>query len=133
MVRQNKRLLGACLIGCLALAAAGIVLERTPAQDSSAHKAGAAGTKSSARGAAQQKSVPADLAKTVAIEPPALAVIQNKSTAPAAPGKAFLNPHVSPGLVHWHATFTEACQAAQKSHKPVLLFHMMGKLDDLFC
>jgi hypothetical protein len=133
MVRQNKRLLGACLIGSLALAAAGLVLERTPAQDSSTHKAGAAGTKSSAKRVAQQKSLPADLAKTVAIEPPALAVIQNNSTAPAAPGKAFVNPHVSPGLVHWHASFAEACQAAQKSRKPVLLFHMMGKLDDLFC
>ncbi|HEV3445234.1 MAG TPA: hypothetical protein VG099_11360 [Gemmataceae bacterium] len=134
MVRQSKRALGACLIGSLALAgAAGLMLAQTPAQDRSAHGAGIAGTKSSARGVAQQKSVPADVAKTVAIEPPVLAVIQNNSTAPAAPSKAFVNPHVSPGLVHWHASFAEACQAAQKSRKPVLLFHMMGKLDDLFC
>jgi hypothetical protein len=134
MVRQSKHALGACLIGSLVLAgAAGLMVERTPAQDKSVHKAGIAGTRSSAKGVAQQKSVPADVAKTVAIEPPALAVIQNNSTAPAAPGKAFVNPHVPPGLVHWHASFAEACQAAQKSHKPVLLFHMMGKLDDLFC
>jgi hypothetical protein len=134
MVRQNKRALAACLIGSLALAGvAGVLLAQTPAQDPSAHGTGAAGTKSSARGVAPQKVVPADLAKTVAIEPPALAVIQHNSTAPAAPGKAFLNPHVAPGRIKWHASFAEACQAAQKSHKPVLLFHMMGKLDDLFC
>src|SRR5260370_36781330 len=91
MVRQSKRSFGACLIGSLALAgAAGLMLERTPAQDSSAHKAGAAGTKASPKGIAQQKPVPADLAKTVLTEPPALAVIQNKSTPPPAPGKRFV-------------------------------------------
>jgi hypothetical protein len=43
------------------------------------------------------------------------------------------NPKVEPGLVHWHQTFAAACAAARKSGKPVLLFHMMGKLDDQFC
>jgi len=134
MVRQNKRLLGVCFIGSLVLAgAAGLMSAQTPAQDRSAHGAARAGKKDSAKGVTQQKLVPADLAKTVVIEPPALAVIQHNSTAPAAPGKAFVNPHVSPGRMHWHASFAEACQAAQKSRKPVLLFHMMGKLDDLFC
>ena len=77
--------------------------------------------------------VRADRAKSDVIEPPALAVVQQKSTTPAGSGKAHVNAHVAPGKVHWHATFAEACQAAQKSHKPVLLFQMMGKLDDLFC
>lgn len=43
------------------------------------------------------------------------------------------NPKVEPGKVQWHGSFAAACQAAAKSGKPVLLFHMMGKLDDRFC
>jgi hypothetical protein len=77
--------------------------------------------------------VRADPAKSAVIEPPALAVVRQKSTTPAVSGKAFVNARVLPGKVHWHATFADACQAAQKSRKPVLLFQMMGKLDDLFC
>jgi hypothetical protein len=42
-------------------------------------------------------------------------------------------PKVPPGRVKWHADFATACRAAQQSGKPVLLFHMMGKLDDQFC
>ena len=43
------------------------------------------------------------------------------------------NPKVQPGLVRWHADFASACAAAKNSGKPVLLFHMMGKLDQQFC
>jgi hypothetical protein len=43
------------------------------------------------------------------------------------------NPIVKPGEVKWHASFQAACDAAKKSHKPVLLFHMMGQLDRQFC
>jgi hypothetical protein len=43
------------------------------------------------------------------------------------------NPLVKPGEVKWHASFQAACDAAKKSHKPVLLFHMMGQLDRQFC
>jgi hypothetical protein len=43
------------------------------------------------------------------------------------------NPTVEPGLVQWHATFADAGRAARQSKKPVLLFQMMGKLDDQFC
>src|SRR5262249_35818612 len=46
---------------------------------------------------------------------------------------ATANPKVEPGRVRWHPTFDAACAAAQKSGKPVLLFHLMGKLDDQFC
>ena len=38
----------------------------------------------------------------------------------------------APGLVHWHRTFNEACERAKVSGKPVLLFHMMGSLDQEF-
>jgi len=51
---------------------------------------------------------------------------------PAAP-QGFVNPKVEPGKVKWHASFDEARAAAVKSKKPVLLFQMMGKLDDQFC
>ncbi len=39
----------------------------------------------------------------------------------------------SPGLVHWHKDFKEAVVAAHGSHKPVMLFQMMGRLDEEFC
>jgi hypothetical protein len=40
---------------------------------------------------------------------------------------------VKPGLVRWHADFAAACAAAESSHKPVLLFQLLGKLDEEFC
>jgi hypothetical protein len=43
------------------------------------------------------------------------------------------NPKVEPGKIRWHPSFDAACKAARSSGKPVLLFHMMGKLDDQFC
>jgi hypothetical protein len=45
----------------------------------------------------------------------------------------FVNAKVEPGKVKWHADFDTACKAAAKSGRPVLLFQMMGKLDDQFC
>jgi len=38
-----------------------------------------------------------------------------------------------PGDVNWHRNFDEACSASILSGKPVLLFQMMGNLDDKFC
>jgi hypothetical protein len=58
-------------------------------------------------------------------------VAKASSTVPA--DSNFVNPKVQPGLVKWHPSLNAACQAAQKSGKPVLLFQMMGKLDDQFC
>jgi hypothetical protein len=43
------------------------------------------------------------------------------------------NPPVPPGKVRWHASFADAQAAAQRSGKPVLLFHMLGQLDRQFC
>lgn len=45
----------------------------------------------------------------------------------------FANPKVVPGKVAWHAGFDAAREAAKKSGKPVLLFQMMGQLDDRYC
>jgi hypothetical protein len=43
------------------------------------------------------------------------------------------NPKVQPGLVRWHADYAAACAAGKESGKPVLLFQMMGRLDQQFC
>ena len=47
--------------------------------------------------------------------------------------ESFHNPKVTPGKVHWHSDMEIACRASRKSGKPVLLFQMMGRLDDQFC
>ncbi len=74
------------------------------------------------------KRVLADSTKEVIIERPTAGVIANSTAAEDA-----ANPRVEPGKVNLHASFTEACAAAEKSGKPVLLFQMMGKLDQKFC
>jgi hypothetical protein len=43
------------------------------------------------------------------------------------------NPAVVPGLVRWHRDFATACRAAATSGKPVMLLHMLGRLDQQFC
>ena len=40
---------------------------------------------------------------------------------------------VAPGLVRWHGDFDTACAAARRSGKPVLLFQLLGRLDDELC
>src|SRR5438876_1542375 len=116
MIRNKMGNRGAYLIGLLGLACAAAYLPKSaPAQ---AKAGGAART----AGIVPPAPVRADIAKTSTIEPPALAVIQHKSTTPAGPDTAFVNAHVPPGKVRWHATFADACRAAQKSGKPVLLF-----------
>jgi hypothetical protein len=42
------------------------------------------------------------------------------------------NPRVAPGIVRWHDDFAAACKAAETSGKPVLLFQMLGQLDQRF-
>jgi hypothetical protein len=63
------------------------------------------------------------------IESPTKRLIVGKSAAAA----AFVNPKFKAGSVRWHGTFAAACTASAKSKKPVLLFHLMGKLDEQFC
>jgi hypothetical protein len=82
---------------------------------------------------AKKPALAADVTKTGGIEPPAKALVAYKSAAVRDAAGDFHNPKVQPGLVHWHATFADACAAARKSGKPVLLFQMMGKLDEQFC
>ncbi len=68
------------------------------------------------------------LEKTLA---PTSAVPQ--STGGLSVASPFVNPKVEPGKVTWHKDFDEACASSKLSGKPVLLFQMMGKLDDGFC
>ena len=70
-------------------------------------------------------------ANKLEIEGPTKAVLAARSALAAQ--AAADNPKVQPGKIKWHPNFADACAAAQKSGKPVLLFQMMGKLDDQFC
>lgn len=82
-----------------------------------------------------------DVGKGAVIEPRVKDIVRG-ATPPAPPPvappavntpKGFVNPKVEAGKVKWHATLEEACAASAKSRKPVMLFQMMGKLDDHFC
>jgi hypothetical protein len=85
-------------------------------------------------GFGQEKAIRAvDITKSRAVEKPASTLLARHSGGFAVSGKDFVNPKVQPGKVNWHSSWTEACEAAKKSKKPVLLFQMMGKLDDQFC
>jgi hypothetical protein len=68
------------------------------------------------------------------IEMPAKRLLAKRTNAATLPSaEQFVNPKVEPGKVRWHKNFADACAAAKKSGKPVLLFQMMGKLDERFC
>ncbi|MBV9123205.1 MAG: hypothetical protein JO112_07600 [Planctomycetes bacterium] len=67
------------------------------------------------------------------IESPTKTILARQSSNARPAVSETANPKVEPGKVHWHATFPEACAASARSGKPVLLFQMMGKLDDQFC
>ncbi len=75
----------------------------------------------------------ADITKTLRIEKPASAILAHNTAGVTATGKEFINPKVQPGGVRWHLSLADACAAAKKSGKPVLLFQMMGNLDEQFC
>jgi hypothetical protein len=81
--------------------------------------------------AQQAPAAKADVTKEAAIEPAARNVVAAARSAGIASGAD--NPQVQPGLVHWHPSFADACAKAKKSGKPVLLFQMMGRLDQQFC
>jgi hypothetical protein len=51
----------------------------------------------------------------------------------AVPPTVQSNPAVRRGRVRWHEDFAAACAAGRNSGKPVLLFHMLGRLDQKFC
>ena len=42
------------------------------------------------------------------------------------------NPYTQPGLVEWHADLETARLASKESGRPVMVFHLMGPLDQRF-
>ena len=42
------------------------------------------------------------------------------------------NPKTQPGLVQWHQNWEQALRASTNSGKPVLLFQLLGNLDQRF-
>ena len=62
----------------------------------------------------------------------AVAYAQQAPNPPPPQGKADAKPRRDVGKAAVEAP-AERVVAARKSGKPVLLFHMMGKLDDQFC
>ncbi len=53
--------------------------------------------------------------------------------ATSSPLAAPSNPPVEPGKVDWHTDFTADCKASCDWGKPVLLFQLLGNLDQKFC
>src|SRR5438128_2200681 len=74
-----------------------------------------------------------DRSKGEVVEKPATALVAEKSAVVATRAGAGENPSVRPGNVTWHADFARARAASAKSGKPVLLFQMLGRLDQQFC
>lgn len=81
------------------------------------------------RGFAADKEMP----KEGVIDSPPKQFLAQSAPDQISPASEFINPKVEPGKVRWHKTFADARAAAKTSGKPVLLFQMMGKLDDRFC
>ena len=65
-------------------------------------------------------------------EAPVENVLKAPSSA-AIPGDAEHNPTVAAGAVKWHADLAAARAAAARSGRPVLLFQLLGQLDQEFC
>jgi hypothetical protein len=74
----------------------------------------------------------ADVSKGVHIEKSTEGMVAKRS-ASVSGETGFTNPRVEPGKVKWHDSFAAACARARTTGRPVLLFQMMGKLDDQFC
>lgn len=72
-----------------------------------------------------------DMSKTT-IEGPSKVLLQESAPAEGKPSVS-VNPKVMPGLVNWHSNYAAAVVASRQSKKPVLLFQMMGRLDEKFC
>ena len=43
------------------------------------------------------------------------------------------NPRAAPGLVRWHESVGAAQAAARASGRPLLVFQLLGRLDDELC
>lgn len=84
----------------------------------------------------EAKPAPADRTKRMEVERAAEAIVRETQPAGAADestaGKADDNPRVEPGKVRWRDDVAAAITAAKESGKPVLVFHLLGQLDQRF-
>lgn len=74
-----------------------------------------------------------DRTKVDVVELPTKNLVRKTEQPPIVSASRERNPKVAPGTVRWHATFEKARAASRESGKPVMLFQMMGNLDDQFC
>lgn len=82
------------------------------------------------------RSVVAPDSVAVPVPPPAELRLKAPAKAVGSSQKPALknrNEKVEPGKVRWHKMIQTAMDASKQSGKPVLLFQMMGRLDDRFC
>jgi hypothetical protein len=82
--------------------------------------------------AQEERLEPRSLSKR-AVELPLETALASADDAPSLPPTLGAGAKVAPGLVRWHADFASACAAARASGKPVLLFQLLGQLDDELC
>lgn len=73
-----------------------------------------------------------DLPKTILESPLKRLVEATPATDGTASPQTSKNPKVEAGKVSWHASFDAAKAAAQESGKPILLFQLLGRLDNRF-
>jgi hypothetical protein len=81
---------------------------------------------------------PVDRTKGLVIERPVeeivreLSLVGDEIAGIGAPAADRDNPPAEPGKVKWHRDVTAALAAARTSGKPVLVFHLLGQLDQRF-
>ncbi len=63
--------------------------------------------------------------------PADLDLLRAKASPAVAPATAMAK--VQPGLVKWRGNLNDALAASKVSGKPVLLFQLLGNLDDAYC
>jgi hypothetical protein len=89
-----------------------------------------------AEAAPEAKPAAADRTKRQVVEPAAEAIVRDAQPSDGAdaeePTGADDNPRVEPGKVQWHDDADAAIAAAKSSGKPVLVFHLLGQLDQRF-
>jgi hypothetical protein len=86
--------------------------------------------------ASKARSVVAPESVAVPVPPPAELRLKAPAKTVGSSQKPSLknrNEKVEPGKVRWHKMVQTAMDASKQSGKPVLLFQMMGHLDDRFC
>ncbi len=79
-----------------------------------------------------QTKPPVDIPKRI-LQAPLKRLVQSAQAADGtASPMAPKNSKIEAGKVNWHASFDAAKTATQQSRKPILLFQLLGRLDNRF-